>query len=77
MDNNVSTCLVARYEQLEKSIFCEVLAIKFALALGALIFLCVLIWSLNIPDYVKYFGTIPLVIIILLLAFYVGKFIFM
>lgn len=74
MDNEVCNHIIAKYEQLEKTGYCHHLAIQLSLVLGILIFLCTIIWTLDVPNYVKYIGTFALAVVIILLAYYVGKF---
>lgn len=76
MDNEVCNRIVAKYEELEKASFSRDLAIHLALVLGILILFSVMIWALNVPDYVKYVGSFAFIIVIITLAYYVGKFIF-
>jgi hypothetical protein len=73
MDNEVCNRIVAKYHELERSGYSDHLSIQLSLALGILILICVLIWAFTVPDYVKYVGTFSLVVVILLLAFRVGK----
>lgn len=74
MDNEICNRIVAKYEDLERTGYGHHLAIQLSLVLGILIFLGVLIWTLNVPDYIKFIGSIAMVIVIMLLAYYVGKF---
>ncbi len=76
MDREVCNRIVAKYEELEKASLSNDFIIQLALVLGILILFCVMIWAFNVPDYIKYAGSIALVIIILILVYYVGKFIF-
>jgi hypothetical protein len=76
MDKEVCDRIVAKYEELEKTGISNDVAIQLGLVLGVLILFSVMIWALNVPAYVKYAGSIGIVIVIIVLAYKVGKFIF-
>jgi hypothetical protein len=76
MDKDVCNRIVAKYEQLERASFSCDLSINVALILGILILFSVFVWALDVPPYIKYIGSLALFILIILLSYSVGRFIF-
>jgi len=75
MDREVCDRIVAKYKELEKANITNELVIQVALTTGILILFFVIIWALEVKEYIKYIGSVVIGIGIIMVIYNFGKFV--